>query len=117
MRNVPVQILNMADTGSKTGLAFETQQIYSASFCPIFGDTSAAGTVKIQGSNDSPVGPIAQFIPTNWNDIPNATSLIVAGLGPAIIVQTLNFQFIRAVFTSTNSGNTTIVVNASLYSV
>lgn len=117
MRNVPVQILSAADTGSQTGSSFETQQIYSGSFCPVFGDTSATGTVKIQGSNDIPLGPVAQFTPTHWNDIPNATSTIAAGVGPAIVIPALNFQFIRAVFTSTGAGSTTIVVNASLYSV
>lgn len=119
MRNVPVTILSAADTGSQTGAAFETQQAYAASFCPIFGDTSATGTVKIQGSNDAPIGSgaISPFTPTNWNDIPNASSTIASGVGPAIIVSTLPFQYIRAVFTSTGAGSTKINIFASFFSV
>ena len=118
-RNVPKQILSGADNADVTGSAFETQQVYSASFCPICSDDSAGGTVKIQGSNDSPVGANTQFTPSNWNDIPNATSTIASGVGPAIVIPVMNFQYIRAVYTASSGGGAddTIIVNADFFSV
>jgi hypothetical protein len=107
------------DSTSHNGSAFETQQVYSASFCPVFNDTSAAGTLKVQGSNDAPVGANTQFTPTNWNDIPSATSTIASGAGPAIVVSTIPFQYIRVVYTANSGGSSggTLQVNASFFSV
>lgn len=120
MRNVPVQVMSVTnDSQNQTGAAFEIQQVYSASFCPIFSETSVGGTLKIQGSNDSAVGALTQFTPTNWNDIPNATSTITSGVGSAIVVEPIPFQYIRVVFTHSSGGTTggTITVNATFFSV
>lgn len=117
MRNYPVQILNITNATSQTSAAEWVGQSVAASFVVTNGDTSAAGTVKIQGSNDLPVGAQAAFTPTNWADIPSATSTIVSGVGPAIVLQTMNFQYIRVVFTSSNAGSTKITVNASFLAV
>jgi hypothetical protein len=111
MRNSQVQILSAVDTATATGSSYWVGQIVSASFCPVFGDTTAAGTVKIQCSDDVPTGAPQSFTPTNWSDIPNATSTIVAGVGPAIVVPNMCFGWIRAVYTRTGGGSTTVVVN------
>lgn len=119
MRNYPVKILNAADTGSETGSAFFVGQAASASFTAIFGDTSAAGSVKIQGSNEIPVGDPKVYVPSagSFADIPNATSAIAAGIGPAIVLPSMNFQYIRTIFTASNAGNTTIQVFMSALQV
>jgi hypothetical protein len=116
MRNTQFNILSKPNTGSQTGPSQWMGQIVSASFVVTMGDTSAAGTVKIQASNDSPAGVTAptQFTPTNWADIPNATSLIAAGVGPAILIPSMAFAYIRAVFTETTPGSTTINVQANV---
>lgn len=112
MKILPVTILSAVDTGSATGSAINTNQMVRASFCPIFGDVSAAGTVKIQGSNDYPTSGLPNanaFTPTNWNDITGATSTISSGVGPAIVVE-MCFYWIRAVYTRSSGGSTTVKV-------
>lgn len=120
MRNYPVQILNADNDDDATGAAIWVGQAAAASFTVVNGDTDAGGAVKIQGSNEIPVGNYQpQYIPSDESfcNIPNATTTIAAGVGPAIILPTMNFQYIRAVFTSTNAGDTTIIVSASFLQV
>lgn len=115
MRSVTVQILSGPDTSTQTGAAFWVGQICSASFVPIFGDVTAAGTVKIQASNDiPPSGTVAvKYTPasTSWADIPSATSTIASGVGPAIVIDNMCFAYIRAVYTKVSGGTTTVTVN------
>lgn len=119
MRNVPIQILSAVDTATITGAAIFSGQYISASFNAIFGDATAAGTIKIQASNESPVGDPKSYTPsaTSWSDVPNATSTIASGAGPMIPTQNITFQYIRAVYTRTSGGSTTFVVNATFLSV
>ncbi len=71
---------------------------------------TAAGTLKIQGSND----PDTVGQPTNWSDITNATAT-VAGAG-AVMVQKFDvcYQWIRSVFTSTKVGVQTVTTVADV---
>jgi len=111
MRNAQVLVLSGADTGNVTGTAFDVNQIVSASFTSVCGDATAAGTVKLQVSNDLVSnGTRNNFTPTNWSDIPNATSTIASGVGPAIVIGNMCFSYIRAVYTRTSGGSTTIQV-------
>lgn len=119
MRFLPVQILSAPDTASATGPAIDSNQCVSASFCPIFGDVTAAGVVKIQCSNDNPAssGYRSGFTPTNWSDIPNATSTITLGVGSVILIPNMAFGYIRAVYTRSSGGSTTIIINSTLLSI
>lgn len=119
MRNYPVLVLSAVDTATQTGGAIYAVQAVAASFVAIFGDVTAAGTLKVQGNNDIPVGSPVTFVPSTagWSDIPNATSTIASGVGPAIILPTMNFQYIRVVYTRSSGGSTTVVVNASFLGV
>lgn len=116
MRNAQVKILNVADNASHTGSAFWVGQVVSASFVPTTGDLSATGTLKIQASNDNPenASSPSAFTPTNWADIPSATSAIASGVGPAIVIGNMCFAYIRAVYTSASGGTTTLVVNMNV---
>ena len=116
MRNTQFNILNASDAETQTGASQWVGQIVAASFVPTCGDDSADGTLKIQGSNDSPAGVTAptQFTPTNWADIPNATSTIASGVGPAIVISTLCFAYIRAIYTSNSGGTTQISVQMNV---
>lgn len=108
MRNAQVLILSGADTGSITGSAIDVGQVVSASFMPVFGDATAEGTVKLQASNDLVANNNrATFVPTNWADIPSATSVIASGVGSAIVVNSMCFSYIRAVYTRSSGGSTT----------
>lgn len=118
MRNSVVTILDAADTASQTGSSVNVNQVVSASFQPIFGDVTAAGTVKLQASNDlPPQGQQFPFVPTNWADIPNATSAITAGVGSMIVIGNMCFQSIRAVYTRTSGGSSTVVVKMNALSI
>lgn len=119
MRNYPVTIISAVDTASLTGSGFFVGQAVAASFTCIFGDATAAGTVKLQGSNTIPVGDPNSFQPLtgSYADIPSATSTIATGVGPAIVLTTMNFQYIRAVYTRTGGGSTTFTVNMSALGV
>ncbi len=118
MRYEVIKLIDAADnsTSQTSTLIVDANQIVNMSFQTVMGDTSAAGTVKVQASNDQPKpGQIrGLFTPTNWSDVTNATSAIVAGVGPLIVLSNLAVGYVRVVFTSSNAGNTTITVQASL---
>jgi len=122
MNNVPVVMINAVDTQTQTGAPIFTGQVFSASFTVRCGDATAAGTVKIQGSNEPCSTRGSQnpntYVPANasFNDIPNATSAVVAGVGPAIIIGQCPFQYLRAVFTYSSGGSSTIQVLGTLAS-
>lgn len=64
--------------------------------------SGAAGTLKIQASNDHPVA--AGAVPTNWNDIPSAT-IAVTGAGSFLVPKVdLCYEYIRIVYTNTGAG-------------
>lgn len=126
MRNNQYQILNAVDTASQTSAAVDVGQAVSLSFCPIFGDATAAGTVKIQCSNDNPsitgyrqgaADGSKPFVPTNWSDVPSATSTIASGVGPAIVIPNACFSYIRVVYTRASGGSTTVIVNMNILSI
>lgn len=127
MRNIQATILNEDDDASKTGDAVDAGQLVSASFCAIFGDTDAAGTVKIQCSNWNPAasgyrasadGRTPRVPPeSTWCDVPNATTSITSGVGSAIVIPNMAFSYIRAVFTSSNAGATTVEVQMNALSM
>lgn len=114
MRNFPVEALNASDAQTQTGEAFFTGQWGQGSFVPTFGDVSATGTVKIQASNyPAPKGTDpSQFQPATdtFSDIPNATSAISSGVGPAIVLSATPYLYMRVVYTRSGGGTTTVVV-------
>ena len=113
MRKVDVNVLSDVDTSTVTGGAIDSNQLISASFQAVFADTAAIGVVKIQASNDiygDQYQP-ANFTPTNWSDIPNATSAITAGVGPIILIPVMSFRWVRVIYTRTSGGSTTVNVN------
>lgn len=121
MRQVCTTILSANADATRTGAAWDTNQMVSASFQFATADLTAAGTVKIQMSNDNPA-PSGnsinnQFIPTNWSDIPNATSTIVAGVGPGIVIPNMCFRYVRAVFTRTGGAAANVKVLANGLSI
>lgn len=112
MHKVNVNVLSGAATGSITGAKIDSNQLMAASFQVVTGDVAVAGTVKIQASNDicNDQYQPDQFTPTNWSDIPSATSTVAAGVGPLITINQLSYRWMRVVFTRTG-GTTTINVN------
>lgn len=118
MREVNVNILSASDTTSQNGSQIDSNQLISASIQAIFGDATAAGTIKLQMSNDELTNGNSQsFVVTNWTDIPSATATVVAGASVVVIVPQLCARWIRAVYTSSSGGSTTVNVNLFALSV
>lgn len=121
MRQISTIILNAANTGTQTGSTIDARQLFNASFQIINGDSTAAGTVKIQASNDNPPnGAIAaSFTPTNWGDVPSASTTLTAGVPAAAFIRVIDMDFtwVRAVFTETTPGTTTIQVSMNAQGV
>ena len=116
MRNIPVTMINAVDTATQTGAPIFVGQDIAGSFTTVCGDATVAGTVKIQGSNQVPIGDPYKYVAPNssFSDITSATSSIASGVGPAIVLQTMNFQYVRAVFTYSSGGSSTILVSGTL---
>lgn len=103
--NSPV-INAVANTGTVVSAAFDGTYLVNCTAQAKFTDAAAAGTLKIQCSND-PVNP------TNWNDVPLATAAVASGaLTMTPILSTpLCYKWLRVSFTS-SGGAGTLTVNA-----
>lgn len=111
MRSFNEPILNGADASSnKNSVAIDSQNMSFASVVVKMTGT-AAGTVKIQASNDEPTTSAG---PNNWVDISGAT-VSVSAAGTFIIPKLdICYNFIRVVYTFTSGTGT---VTASLHMI
>lgn len=119
MRQESIVVLSAADDVTRTGGKYDASQLVNMSFQSYCSDTDAAGSVKIQASNDPvPSGALRnQFTPTHWVDIPNATATITAGSATFISLSNVAVGWIRVVFTQTTPGTGTIVVQMNAVGV
>ena len=120
MRNAQINIMRNADnSSSQTGTAFDVGQVVSASFLGYFGDITATGTLKIQASNDnpSPSQYRGSFVPTNFADIPNASANVTSGGSVLITIPNMCYSYVRAVYTRSSGGTSTINVMMNSLSV
>ena len=119
MRNYPVTLISAVDTSSQTGSPVFVGQAYSASLTAIFKDVTATGTVQLYGSNEMPVGNPQTYVPSagSFAVITGAATTAVAGVAPAIILANLPFQYIKAIYTRTGGGSSTILVNATILGI
>lgn len=106
MRNVTTNVISAADNQNTNGTAINSNQLVSASFQAVFGDTQAAGTFKLQASNDYELSP--SFSPANWTDIPNQSASITSGGSALLTIGSMAYQWIRATYTSTATGTQTV---------
>jgi len=114
MRQVNKQILSGVNSATVNGDQIDSNQLINASFHLLIGDSTAAGTFKIQASNDvSQVGQSSStFVVTNWVDIPGASVTQAAATQQAIIsLSNMAYRWVRAVWIETTPGSTTAIVN------
>ena len=118
MRNVTCNVLSAVDTASANGIQISSSQLISASWQIVFGDATAAGTFKIQASNDicNNLYETDNFVVTNWTDIPSATTSIASGASALITLSVINYAWVRAVFVRSGGGSTTVSVNMNALS-
>lgn len=112
MKNNNKNVLSAADSLTSNGTQLDFGQIISGSFHAYFGDTNAAGTFKLQGSNDvciyNNMQQAAGFVVTNWIDIPNQSAAIVAGAAAILQITQNTFKWCRCVYTNTAAGVQTV---------
>lgn len=115
MRIVNESIISAVTNASFNGAAIPARDIYAGSFMAIFSDAAAAGTMKVQYSNDPAAGKlIPNAVPVNWVDVPSASVVVAAGATSSIpMPQMFAFQWLRLVWTRT-AGAGTITVNCNL---
>lgn len=113
MKVVSTTILS-ANNATANSSALDTNQAVNLTFQGIFSDAAAAGSMKVQGSNDQPPQgrPSAAFTPTHWSDIPNATATVTSGAAPMIVLSNVACQYMRVVYTR-SAGAGTIIIKAN----
>lgn len=112
MRNVNKVILSAPDNQNQSGSTIDASQLVMSSFQIYFGDTNAAGTFKLQMSNDlydsRYLYPEAGFTVTNWTDVPSSSVAITSGTTAVLFLANMCYRWIRPVYTSTAAGVQTI---------
>lgn len=113
MQFINTSALSAVDTASQNGIALDSHIWVSASFHCYFGDATAAGTLKIQASNDINNNQYnsQNFQPTNWVDVPNQSATISSGASALLTISNSSYRWLRAVYTRSSGGSTTINVN------
>jgi hypothetical protein len=111
MRNAVITVINAGDSsGDITSAGQNVNQVVSASFVANYTDVASAGTLKVQASNwKIESGQQATGIQppaASWADVPNASSTVASGVGPAIVIGNMCFQWIRLVYTRSGGAGT-----------
>ena len=93
------------NTGTVLSAAIDSRFYVNVTVQAEFTDGAAAGTLKIQGSNDP-------HSPTNWNDVPGMTIAVAAGatVTTPTTATPLCYQWVRVAFVS-SAGAGTITAN------
>jgi len=102
MRQENIAVIPSQTAASVNGSAIIAQNLINASV-QMVATGAAAGTLKIQVSNDITTNS-QSFTPTNWTDLSGA-SVAVSGAGTYLIpIQNLCYEYIRVVYTNTGTG-------------
>lgn len=116
MRNLNTKPVDAQTNATTTFSPINANQLFSASFVAQFSDGTAAGTLKLQASNDPEAGSTMVALSpdsASWVDVPSVTSTVVAGANVIIEKNPMCFQWIRLVWTRTaGAGTITVDMNA-----
>src|SRR6185312_14090897 len=105
MRSEIVQFTGDA-SGTLHSPAVWSQNLFNCSLQGTFaGGTSPTGTLKLEFSND-PGNPLLKTVPTNWNDIPDATVSVTTIASYAIPKTDVCYQWIRITYTPSGGTGT-----------
>lgn len=116
MRSVSFSALKAVDDSTnQTSAKIDGNQLFALSLVASFSDTTAAGSVKFQGSNDptNASNIVADFTPTNWVDIPNGSVAVTAGGQKTVQINPICYRWYRVVWTQTTPGVGTLTVNVN----
>lgn len=105
MRFLPDNVITTRAAATVNSAPISATQLFACA-AQLIATGSAAGTMKLQMSNDRPDTPSVP--PTNWTDIANAT-VSVSGAGTYLIPKTdLCYQWVRVSYTNSGTGNITV---------
>ena len=108
MRQENINIIPLQAAATITSAAIDARNLFYCSAQAIATGAGAAGTLKLQASDDIAGADGNSGSPSNWSDIPSAT-VSVSAAGAFLIPKTdLCYQWVRVVYT--NSGTGTINV-------
>ncbi len=111
---MPVDCLALVATGTANGDAIPVPNAFAMSF-QYTATGTLAGTLKVQFSNDT-YQPNSKIAPTNWTDIPSATSSVVAATGSGLAKIDLCYNWIRIVMTASGgTGTVSVRIKANAY--
>jgi hypothetical protein len=109
MRQVNEIAIPSQSAATVSSAAIPALNLFAASAQITSVGAGAAGTLKMQASNDDPLAPNQ---PTNWSDISGA-SVAVSGAGSFLIPKLdLCYQWVRLVYTNSGSGTIQVVFKA-----
>ena len=119
MHYINKNCLSKSDGTTTNGQTLDTQLWVNCSFQVYTGGTGDGGTLKIQMSNDpynanNMAGP-SNFQPTNWSDVPSATSTVTAGVGAPITLPNVSYRWMRAVYTRSAGSDSVNVQVMAMY--
>lgn len=120
MQNPNGLIINaVSDAADATSDAIRAWQWVYVSFMAYFSESTAAGTIQIQYSNDPLNGQVpSQFTPTNWADVPGSTATATVTSGGTVTVYVPNgfvAQWYRIKFTRSGGAGTFSVSYNALF--
>lgn len=108
MRYLNDKMFDAAANASANSSPIDASAMVGFSVQASFTDAAAAGTLKVQFSNDhygSGNLPF-DFTPTNWSDITGASVVVAAGAVSAILFTNVSYQWLRLVWTRTAGAGT-----------
>jgi phage tail sheath gpL-like len=108
VRQQSIVILTGDSSAGINGSAIDANQFVNLSVQVISSVNTVAGTLKLQISNDAPIGITTrnQFTPVNYVDLPSATVTIAAGAPGMFSVANIAVGYLRAVWTPDGGGST-----------
>ncbi len=117
MQQFQQKVLDAASTATtQASAAIDASNMLQVSVQAIL-TGAPTGTVKLQASNDSPIGmkglSSATWAPTNWTDIPNAVVTTNSAASFLIAKTDICYQFIRVVYTGSGTGTVTAQIKAN----
>lgn len=109
MKNNNYLLMNaVANSGTQNSSKIDCIAQYAMSFIAKFSDAAAAGTIKIQGSNDPcPYSNLAaDFTPTTWVDIPSASVVVASGATSTYQLNQICYRWVRVSWTNSGGAGT-----------
>jgi hypothetical protein len=117
MQQFQQKVLDAVGTGTtRNSAAIDASNMLQVS-AQCIATGSPTGAVKIQVSNDSPIGmpglSSSVWTPPNWTDLAGATIAVTSAASFLLPKTDICYQFIRFVYTGSGTGTVTVNIKAN----